>query len=246
MKNFEPKFFRKPPQKILRVLGLLCFVALACAATRADEVTVAGTTTGTFTSIGGTNTGTTLMGLSYINSSFNAETVGGSRTLNGAAASPGGTNFNNLGSFYIAPPADPTVNNYNGSTFTLVLNFDAPTGITGGQTATYTAALSGIVERVGPTQSYSVNVRFDNPVQTFSFTRADGTTGQFTLTVNDVLGITPNFARAITGTISNASETPAAVPEPATVALLGAGLAGLVVRSRRKRHAEREQQEAAS
>ncbi len=61
--------------------------------------------------------------------------------------------------------------------------------------ATYTAALSGLVERVGPTQSYSVNVRFDNPVQTFTFTRADGSTGAFTLTMKDVPGITPNFAR---------------------------------------------------
>ena len=239
MKNFELKFFHKPLQKILRGLGLMCVIALASAATRADEVTVAGTTSGSFTSVGGTNTGTTLMGLSYINSSFNAQTVGGSYTLNGAAASPGGTNFNNLGSFYIAPPADPTVNNYNGSTFTLIVNFDAPTGITGGQAGTFTAALSGVVERVGPTQTYSVNVRFDNPIQTFSFTRADGTTGQFTLTVNDVLGITPNFARAITGTISNASETPAAVPEPATVVLLGTGLAGLVAGARQRRRSVR-------
>ena len=102
-------------------------------------------------------------------------------------------------------------------------------------TVCWAAALTGIVERIGLTQSYSVNVRFDNPVQTFTFTRADGATGAFTLTVNDVLGITPNFARAITGTISNAAETPAAVPEPATLALLGTGLAGLVARSRRKR-----------
>ncbi len=214
---------------------MLCFVAFASTAARADEVTVRGATSGSFTSLGGTTTGATLMGLQYINSSFDVTTTNGARTLNGAAANPAGTNFNNLGSFYITPPADPTLDNYNGSTFTLVINFDAPTGIAGGQMATYTAALTGIVEHVGPTQSYSVNVRFDNPVQTFTFTRADGTSGAFTLSVNDVLGITPNFARAITGAISGAAETPAAVPEPATLALLGTGLAGLVARSRRKR-----------
>lgn len=235
MKKFEPGAFGERLKNILCGLSLLCFVAFAAVVTRADEVTFKGTTAGSFTNISGTTTGATLLGLQYINSNFDATTTGGVRTLNGAAANPSGTNFNNLGSFYIAPPADPTVDNYNGSAFTLVINFEAPTGIAGGQMATYTAALTGIVERIGPTQSYGVNVRFDNPVQTFTFTRADGTAGAFTLSVNDVLGITPNFARAITGTISDASETPAAVPEPATLALLGTGLAGLFARSRRKR-----------
>jgi hypothetical protein len=235
MKIFERPLFRASLKRFLCGLSVLCFVACVANAARADEVIVKGTTSGSFTSLGGTNTGTTLMGLQYLNSSFDVQTTNGSRTLNGAAASPGGTNLNNLGSFYIQPPADPTLNNYHGSAFTLVVNFDAPTGVNGGQTATFTATLSGLVERVGPTQSYSVNVHFNNPAQTFTYTRADGSSGAFTLTVNDINGLTPNFARAITASITNASETPAAVPEPATLALLGTGLAGLFARARRKR-----------
>jgi hypothetical protein len=240
MKNFGQALFRESLQKFLCGLGVLCFVVIVADAARADEVTLRGTTSGSFTSLGGTNTGTTLMGLQYINSSFDVQTTDGSRTLNTAAASPGGTNLDNLGSFYLQPPADPTVNNYNGSAFTLVINFEAPTGVAGGQLATYSAALSGVVERVGPTQSYGVNVHFNNPVQTFTYTRSDGSVGAFTLTVNDINGITPNFARAITASITNASETPAAVPEPATLALLGTGLAGLFARARRNRRQEHE------
>jgi hypothetical protein len=91
MKNFATRSFSASCTNILCGIGVLCFFAFATATTaRADEVTVTGTTSGSFQSLGGVSTGETLMGLRYVNSSFDAATVNGARTFNGAAASPSG------------------------------------------------------------------------------------------------------------------------------------------------------------
>lgn len=223
-------------KNLLAALGILCLVVLTSHTARADEVTIAGSTSGTFTNASSTNTGSTLMGLTYINSTFNVTTSGGGASLNGSPASPtSGTNINNLGSFYLATPAPNALDVYDGSTFTLTITFTAPTGITGGQAQNFTATLVGHVINIPSLQSYSVNVDFDNTPQVFTYTNADGSTGTFTLTVDDVNGITPNFARAITGTITNASQTAAPTPEPATLLLFGTGLAGALGETRRRR-----------
>jgi hypothetical protein len=222
MKTDKPNFARRTTKNILAALGFCCLTLLGAQAARADEVTLAGSTSGSFADALGASTGASLMDLTFSGGSFNRATAGGTATLA-------------LGSFLLAPPADPTLDSYTGSHFTLVITFDAPTGIAGGQTATFTATLTGTVVNTPLVDSYSINVKFDNPVQTFTYAMADGSTGTFTLTVNDLNGITPNFRRALTGTVSAASqETAAATPEPATLLLLSTGLAGVAARRRRR------------
>jgi 4-hydroxybenzoate polyprenyltransferase len=71
---------------------------------------------------------------------------------------------------------------------------------------------------------------FDNPVQTFTFSNASGS-GSFSVTLPNIFvqsGDTANLTAGLTG-----NQT--AVPEPATMLLLGTGLAGVAARIRKRR-----------
>jgi hypothetical protein len=176
---------------------------------KADPVTVSGTSSGTIT-------GTAASFLTFTGNTFSATTAGGVGSFSGA---------DRIGTFVLASTAGETPVS---GTFTLNLTFTAPSGIAGGQDTTYTATVSGTIStpNVG-----GVQIVFDNPVQTFTFANASGS-GSFSVELPKIFvqsGETANLTAGLTG-----NQT-AAVPEPATMLLLGTGLAGVAARIRKRR-----------
>ncbi len=205
-------------KNIIRLWGKSLTLAFALAAifaaaqseARADEITVAGTTAGNFN-----NASNTLGGLTYNSSFFNATTSNGFVILNNAP-NPA-MNFNNLGSITLAGPAA----NYNGNTFTLRVQLNAPGGIVGGSVFTLVGNLSS-------TQGGGVLIDFDNSPRTFSFTNSTGS-GSFIFSISDV-----NVKLGGTVAITSTFTVPGQVPEPATITLLTIGLATIGTKLRRK------------
>jgi len=133
---------------IIAVVLLVAVFALAAGSVRADEITLAGTTSSTPPS-----------GISFLPGSFNGMTSGGFAA------------FSNLGSFTLS--TTPTT--YSG-VVNLQIAFSLPTGITGGATTTFVANLFGNVSTTAtggvsivfsnPTQTFT----FSNSGGSGSFT----------------------------------------------------------------------------
>lgn len=175
---------------------------------KADPVTVSGISSGTVT-------GTAANFLTFTGNNFTATTAGGVGSFSGS---------DRIGTFVLASTVGETPVSGN---FTLNLTFTAPTGINGGQSTTYTATVSGTIStpNVG-----GVSIVFDNPIQTFTFSNASGS-GSFSIQLPNIFvqsGETANLTAGLTG-----NQT--AVPEPATMLLLGTGLAGVAARVRKRR-----------
>lgn len=188
-------------------IALVSVMILSQGQARADEVTISGSTTGFVTGV---------PQLTFAGSSaFTNTTFLGIGALSGA---------NNLGTLFLSTAPGTLV----AGTFTLNVTFTSPTGINGGQGTTYIATIQG---SVSPNMNQGgVNIDFNNTPVVFTFN--DGTnTGSFSLALADLFVESGQSANLTAGTTGQQT----AIPEPATLILLGTGLTGIATRLRKRR-----------
>ena len=217
------RYFRKSI-KSLAVSGLgMLILVLGQTVVRADEVNFTGSAGGCFTgaptscTTAGQAQTNSYLGLHYHGSTFNVTTSNGFAAV-GNFGNPGG-NFNNFGSFTL----DSIPSDYNRE-FTLRLIFSSPSGVDPSPGRYPQTIVLGFVSDMN---AGGVRLLFGPTTRRF-----ETHDGFLEVTLNPI-SITPGQGPVpLTGSLRASTR---AVPEPATLILLGTGLAGIGVKIRKRK-----------
>lgn len=219
------RLFTAGAKPLVFAFAIVVFLTLNHGVARAETVVIHGLTVGSFNGSIFFNPTNTLSGLTFNGTTFpnpiaTVDTSVPSFSLSGSPL--------NLGSFTLT--GDPAT--YTGNTFALQLTFsfsNAPLlNIVGTSQPSFTSTLIGTVQSLA---NGSLTIDFNNAPSVFNVSLDGIDFHTFSLIVDDII-ILPGQTVNIVGTVSQT----AAVPEPMTLLLLSAGLAGVgtAVRKRRK------------
>lgn len=220
---------------VRRLLGTL-LVCSAPLATAEAQIRFTAVTTGCFGAactpgtVPGTVTDATGF-LRFTSHSFDVETEAGEAAIGGEDG--------HLGTFAFLGGSVPTgagIVNFGGQAFTLRVTFTSPAGVAVAPGAMdFLGTVSGTVNTANGLTRGGPRILFTETTRDFGFVY-EGVAGTGTLDVQDLVSVSPGGYQTRT-TTADGYLTASVVPEPASVALLGTGVAVLALAGLRRRRA---------